>query len=74
MTNQSPAAPVDYYDLGVQHFLIGLHVPDRMDTSYPTQDRHTPAQETEFLRGWYDTKRAEEAKFADATELENWPL
>lgn len=56
--------PVDYYALGWQHFLIGLHTPNRMGTSYPTQDRHGPTDEAEFIRGWGDAKTEHKARLA----------
>lgn len=49
-----------FYGLGVQHFLIGLHTPDRMATLYPTRDRHGAQAEADFIAGWQDT-RAEHA-------------
>lgn len=57
--------PADYYELGWQHFLIGLHTPNRMGTSYPTQDRHGPADEAEFIRGWGDAKAEHDQKRPD---------
>jgi len=50
-------AEVDYFDLGVQHFLIMQHVPDSMAHRYPTRDRHTAEQEADFIRGYEHAKR-----------------
>ena len=66
------SASVDFYDLGVQHFLIGLHTPDRMGTSYPTRDRHTPEQEARFIDGWETTRRQYVNRFMDEAERENF--
>lgn len=56
----APPPPDNWYDVGWQHFLIGKHMPDRMAHQYPTQDRFTPGDETQFIAGWHAAKAADE--------------
>lgn len=59
-TIDPPPPPDNWYDVGWQHFLIGKHMPDRMAHQYPTQDRFTPGDETQFIAGWHAAKAADE--------------
>lgn len=65
MTKAPAVPPANQFELGWQHFLIGLHTPNRMGTSYPTQDRHGPADEAEFIRGWHAAMAEREALLAE---------
>lgn len=48
--------PPDFFELGYQHFLIIQNVPDIMASRYPTQDKHSPEDEAEFIRGFNQAK------------------
>ena len=40
------------FDRGYAHFLQGINAPDQLVQRYPTRDKHTAAEEAEFVAGF----------------------
>lgn len=45
------------YDRGYAHFLQGKVSPSRIIQTYPTRDRHSAAEEAEFIAGFEEARR-----------------